>query len=446
MLGNAAVKPMLLRTTWSKRCLICTKPYLLVSLFPMDTYSLSCQPAGSDKDIYYHIGTTLHSQKRFAAALGYFIAYQKKGGSPFGKLLNFMGMCYSQLGDVDLALEHFDKALSLDPSLVEALLNHSQMLKENGQGQEAEAYFEKTMRWFQDKSLNDKSELETSEKSALYFQTFKYRADLHYAMGNYMDSLGYLRRYLGVSVSGGVNQMEDSDKSQALVRTALCMQNLGQFSQALNHFDSALEIMPNHTCRVQRSLLLYYLEHINESMDAFSVDNDFNSNWKEAFCKYDDLRPHEIPFKSIKRKPIDELDPSFQTSAQLEKLLQISRGLSGWVQLDTPGFLPNKRQHASFGLAVLAMSKKLSQHVQLIASECKCLRDVESLDMTGMGLRVPNSGASEASKDRSGTHIFNHRDLFDIAVKWRQISEPNDAVWWIDRWAHRVVMDLSCIL
>ena len=29
-------------------------------------------------------------------------------------------------------------------------------------------------------------------------------------------------------------------------------------------------------------------------------------------------------------------------------------------------------------------------------------------------------------------HRFGWRDLFDIAVRWRQISEPLDSVWWID--------------
>jgi hypothetical protein len=29
-------------------------------------------------------------------------------------------------------------------------------------------------------------------------------------------------------------------------------------------------------------------------------------------------------------------------------------------------------------------------------------------------------------------HDLYYRDFFDIAVKWRQLSEPNDPVWWID--------------
>jgi len=34
-------------------------------------------------------------------------------------------------------------------------------------------------------------------------------------------------------------------------------------------------------------------------------------------------------------------------------------------------------------------------------------------------------------------HQFGWRDLFDVVVRWRQISEPNDPVWWIDRFPSR---------
>jgi hypothetical protein len=29
--------------------------------------------------------------------------------------------------------------------------------------------------------------------------------------------------------------------------------------------------------------------------------------------------------------------------------------------------------------------------------------------------------------------LFDWRDAFDVVVRWRQLSEPNDPVWWIDR-------------
>jgi hypothetical protein len=34
-------------------------------------------------------------------------------------------------------------------------------------------------------------------------------------------------------------------------------------------------------------------------------------------------------------------------------------------------------------------------------------------------------------------HTFNWWDRFDIAVRWRQVSEPGDPVWWIDRFPTR---------
>lgn len=36
------------------------------------------------------------------------------------------------------------------------------------------------------------------------------------------------------------------------------------------------------------------------------------------------------------------------------------------------------------------------------------------------------------SKNWTAEHPFSYRDFMDIAVKWRQISEPNDPVFWID--------------
>ncbi len=37
-----------------------------------------------------------------------------------------------------------------------------------------------------------------------------------------------------------------------------------------------------------------------------------------------------------------------------------------------------------------------------------------------------------SSKDNGKAHEYSWRDFMDIAVKWRQISEPNDPVFWID--------------
>lgn len=38
-----------------------------------------------------------------------------------------------------------------------------------------------------------------------------------------------------------------------------------------------------------------------------------------------------------------------------------------------------------------------------------------------------------AKRQNDSEHTYGWRDFFDVVVRWRQVSEPNDAVWWIDR-------------
>ena len=40
--------------------------------------------------------------------------------------------------------------------------------------------------------------------------------------------------------------------------------------------------------------------------------------------------------------------------------------------------------------------------------------------------------AYPAETSSPGKHRFQWRDLFDVFVRWRQVSEPKDVVWWID--------------
>ena len=42
------------------------------------------------------------------------------------------------------------------------------------------------------------------------------------------------------------------------------------------------------------------------------------------------------------------------------------------------------------------------------------------------GLPAESSSSSDPLSSDSSSHAFGWRDLFDVAVRWRQISEPND--------------------
>ena len=52
--------------------------------------------------------------------------------------------------------------------------------------------------------------------------------------------------------------------------------------------------------------------------------------------------------------------------------------------------------------------------------------------LAGKGAVPLSFNSAGSSKDNGKTHEFGWRDFMDICVKWRQISEPNDPVFWID--------------
>jgi hypothetical protein len=93
------------------------------------------------------------------------------------------------------------------------------------------------------------------------------------------------------------------------------------------------------------------------------------------------------------------------------KLLEYAWDIGKWMHQDAPGFLLNYRQIKMGGIAAVEMAQ--------------VLRDV----ITGKLVQV--SGKS-SSGDQT-PHKFGWRDLFDIPVRWRQYSEPNDPVWWVDQ-------------
>jgi len=77
-----------------------------------------------------------------------------------------------------------------------------------------------------------------------------------------------------------------------------------------------------------------------------------------------------------------------------------------------PGYLPNKKQQRFAGLATIHAAQVLRKYwIQR--------------------KNVLVNGKSSTQKDGKD-HTFGWRDLYDIIIIWRQVSEPNDPVWWVD--------------
>jgi hypothetical protein len=76
-----------------------------------------------------------------------------------------------------------------------------------------------------------------------------------------------------------------------------------------------------------------------------------------------------------------------QSLEQKLRLIALSADLGSWIQLDSPGFVPNRRQHRMFGFAVLQAAAVLRRHVELIRME-------------GVGVEIPNSMSSKCNPTR----------------------------------------------
>lgn len=125
--------------------------------------------------------------------------------------------------------------------------------------------------------------------------------------------------------------------------------------------------------------------------------------------------------------PLKTMAANFAQPDVVERVLRASSPIGPGIQLRCPGFLANSRQHRMFGLASLELAQLVRKHW-------------DNIKAGSAGAMVPDAGSSTwqprsrvPAGARAGQHPVGYRDLFDVAVRWRQLSEPNDPVWWIDR-------------
>ena len=97
-------------------------------------------------------------------------------------------------------------------------------------------------------------------------------------------------------------------------------------------------------------------------------------------------------------KQIGEIKPS----NEVLQIVEAAKIFGPQIQLDCAGYMANKRQWMMCGLAVIDVAQQLKSYWQY-------------------------------RKTQEGSPVeFTWRKFYDIIVKWRQYSEPNDPVVWVD--------------
>jgi len=170
----------------------------------------------------------------------------------------------------------------------------------------------------------------------------------------------------------------------------------------------------------QKEIALYLFHRLDRNVRSFCVDRELPPLFKEAWCKklppsaelvssYRGQPPLRGPAGAAKR-------PRGPPPAEVAALVGAADPLGRLIQYRHQGFLPNARQLRAAGLAALELAQTVSRAVFDRAE--------------GRPTWVDSEGAS--CSGCSGRHEFGWRDAMDIVVKWRQLSEPNDQVLWVD--------------
>ncbi|XP_032662282.1 tetratricopeptide repeat protein 13 isoform X1 [Chelonoidis abingdonii] len=150
----------------------------------------------------------------------------------------------------------------------------------------------------------------------------------------------------------------------------------------------------------------YLHAHLDTPLTEYNVDTDLPGNFKDHWAKnlpfliedYEEqpgLQPH---IKDVLFQNFESYKP------EVQELVCVADRLGSQMQYETPGFLPNKRIHRAMGLAALEV--------------------MQAVQRTWANSKVRMNGK---------TRLMQWRDMFDIAVKWRRIADPDQPVLWLDQ-------------
>lgn len=231
----------------------------------------------------------------------------------------------------------------------------------------------------------------------------------------------------------------------------------GHYSAAIDWFDRLLALDPEHYCWCLREMAWYRWKRLDTPLQQYNPDTDLHWLLKDAwirrspksdYCKANKCHKNlvlvtEAEVRSMVRSgnSVTESMEDFYSAEEIARFLRLrdmTSSVAAWIQVDSPGFLVHRRQHRMFGLVVLQMAEQMREHFRLL-----------SQDRNG-GLLVPDTAVSRkhlegrdyfdnyleprmpGGESFQGQHFLGWRDVFDLAVKWRQLAEPHDVVLWID--------------
>lgn len=321
-------------------------------------------------------------------------------------LWHYIGKCEKEFGDSAQALKSLHRSVKFEETK-EAIVDIAATLMEASRWEESLSYLEKAI------AIDPK-----------FRNIYGYRGMLYQNLGRHEDGIKDFNTCLSI----------DATASQCLTLTSSCHQALGNFSGAAQYFDRLMEVEPSSFAWFKKEAMKFFEAHADVPLSDYYPDKDIDAEIREGISKQAtptkknkqrakiaaQNRYGAINFVTVNSSAASRADDD-EFWKRAFALYDATRPFRSWIQLDSPGFLPNHRHHASFGMMVLQMAQSMSAHV-------------DSLKRGDGGLLIRNSAASKPTCPSSnngdensngscvqGYHVFGWRNLLDIAVRWRQV-------------------------
>ncbi|XP_067844716.1 tetratricopeptide repeat protein 13 isoform X3 [Heptranchias perlo] len=337
--------------------------------------------------LYRHRGTLYFISEDYAAAHEDFqLSLEMKKFQPIAML--YKGLTFYHRGMLKEAIDAFKDALKLKTDFTDAYRSLGQAYRELGD-------FEAAMESFQKALILNQN----------HIQSLQLRGMMLYHHGSLQEALKDFK---------GCLQLEPYNEVCQYMR-GLGHVAMGQFYEGIK---AQTKVMLNDPLPGQKAsseyLKVKYLReysrylhaHLDLPVTEYNIDLDLPGNFKDHWAKY-------LPFliEDYEEQPglqphiKDVLPQKFESySVEVQGLICTADHLGALMQYDTPGFLPNKRIHRAMGLATLEI--------------------MQAVQRTWANSKIRVSGK---------TRLMQWKDMFDIAVKWRRIADPDQPVLWLDQ-------------
>ncbi|XP_032451190.1 tetratricopeptide repeat protein 13 isoform X4 [Prionailurus viverrinus] len=348
------------------------------------TKAIQLQPSAR---LYRHRGTLYFISEDYATAHEDFQqSLELNKNQPIAML--YKGLTFFHRGLLKEAIESFKEALKQKVDFIDAYKSLGQAYRELGNFEAATESFQKAL------LLNQN-----------HVQTLQLRGMMLYHHGSLQEALKNFKRCLQLEPYNEVCQY-----MKGLSHVAM-----GQFYEGIK---AQTKVMLNDPLPGQKAspeyLKVKYLReysrylhaHLDTPLTEYNIDVDLPGSFKDHWAKnlpfliedYEEqpgLQPH---IKDVLHQNFEGYKP------EVQELICVADRLGSLMQYETPGFLPNKRIHRAMGLAALEV--------------------MQAVQRTWTNSKVRMNGK---------TRLMQWRDMFDIAVKWRRIADPDQPVLWLDQ-------------